>query len=97
MAEPEMRFAAPGCQLPRPRESCRAVVGRPERECPSSPVSKGSVDNLGVANTVTPLGVTLDREQSLRWLAARDAGREPIPAEVSAWTRRLLGLPAETG
>lgn len=44
-----------------------------------------------------PLGVKLDREQSLRWLAARDAGREPIPAEVSAWTRRLLGLPAETG
>jgi hypothetical protein len=33
-----------------------------------------------------------DREQSLRWLAARDAGKESIPAHVHDWARRALRL-----
>ena len=37
--------------------------------------------------------VKLDREQSLRWLAARDAGREPIPGHVHEWAREVLRLP----
>ena len=40
-----------------------------------------------------PIGVKLDREQSLRWLAARDAGKEPIPEHVHEWGRRVLQLP----
>ena len=40
-----------------------------------------------------PAGVKLDREQSLRWLAARDAGREPVPGHVHEWARRVLRLP----
>lgn len=40
-----------------------------------------------------PVGVKMDREQSLRWLAARDAGKEPVPAHVHEWTRRVLRLP----
>ena len=40
-----------------------------------------------------PVGVKLDREQSLRWLAARDAGKEPIPGHVHEWARRVLRLP----
>lgn len=39
-----------------------------------------------------PVGVKLDREQSLRWLAARDAGKESIPAHVHDWARRALRL-----
>ena len=44
--------------------------------------------NLGLS----PVGVKLDREQSLRLLAALDAGREPIPEHAYAWARRVLGL-----
>ena len=40
-----------------------------------------------------PAGVKLDREQSLRWLAARDAGKEPVPEHVHEWVRRVLGMP----
>jgi hypothetical protein len=41
-------------------------------------------------------GVRLDREQSLRVLAALDASREPTSAEEPEWARRVLGLPAGT-
>jgi len=40
------------------------------------------------------VGVKMDREESLRWLRARDAGKEAIPAHVHDWTLRVLGLPA---
>lgn len=43
-----------------------------------------------------PVGVKLNREQSLRLLAALDAGREPIPSHVRAWSRQVLGLHART-
>jgi hypothetical protein len=43
-----------------------------------------------------PVGVKLNREQSLRLLAARDADREPIPPHVHAWARDVLGLRART-
>ena len=39
------------------------------------------------------VGVKLDRAQSLRWLTARDACREPIPGHVHEWARRVLRLP----
>jgi hypothetical protein len=41
-----------------------------------------------------PVRVKLDREQSLRWLAARDAGREPVSGHVHDWARQVLRLPA---
>jgi hypothetical protein len=40
-----------------------------------------------------PVGVRLDRVQSLRWLLARDTGKEPIPGHVHEWARRVLRLP----
>lgn len=43
-----------------------------------------------------PVGVKLNREQSLRMLAALDAGREPAPPHVHAWAREVLGLHART-
>jgi hypothetical protein len=39
-------------------------------------------------------GVKMDREESLRWLRARDAGKEAVPAHVHDWALRVLGLPA---
>jgi hypothetical protein len=43
-----------------------------------------------------PVGVRLDRAQSLRLLAALDAGCEPIPDHALVWARRALGLHART-
>jgi hypothetical protein len=43
-----------------------------------------------------PVGVKLNREQSLRLLAALDTGREPIPPHVRAWSHQVLGLHART-
>jgi len=40
------------------------------------------------------VGVKMDREESLQWLRARDAGKEAVPAHVHDWTLRVLGLPA---
>jgi len=40
-----------------------------------------------------PVGVKMDRDESLRWLRARDAGKEAVPAHVHDWTLRVLGLP----
>jgi hypothetical protein len=49
-------------------------------------------DELRADLGLPPVGVKLDREQSLRLLAALDAGRDPIPEQAYAWARRVLGL-----
>jgi hypothetical protein len=43
-----------------------------------------------------PVGVRLDRAQSLQLLAALDADAELIPEHAWTWARRVLGVHART-
>lgn len=75
------------------------TYGRTCRYPPPMSAEEATTPDLStwrIEQGLPPIGVKLNREQSLRLLAARDAGREPIPPHVHAWAREVLGLRART-
>jgi hypothetical protein len=61
-------------------------------EEPATPDLGGLRTSLGLP----PVGVRLDRGQSLRMLAALDSDTESIPDHAWTWARRVLGVHART-